>query len=272
MFVQRRVELVEASPEFEWAFLASANRRKMSEAAVDEIRARLAELRAKSALALACWNQRPDIARLLIEEGADPNLKTNSNFTALHYAAEKGSTELVELLINAGADVNALNEAQRSPLHLAADQGNAEIVELLINYGADKEQVSRPGRTPLIEATANRKTGSFAAMRKLLEAGADPNHSATKGNPPLHYAMVISSDRVKLLLDFGADPNISCGSDSNQTPIFHALDIDVAKALLAAGARLDLKDTRGRTPIEHHKYAARDHVAKFLVNHQCQAT
>ena len=109
-------------------------------------------------------------------------------------------------------------------------------------------------------------------MRKLLEAGADPNRSATKGYPPLLYAIVISSDRVKLLLDFGADPNISCGSDSNQTPIFHALDTNVAKALLAAGARLDLKDTRGRTPIEHHKYAARDHIAKFLINHQRQAT
>jgi len=40
--------------------------------------------------------------------------------------------------------------------------------------------------------------------------------------------------------------------------------------LLAAGARLDLKDTQGRTPIEHHKYSARDHIAKFLVNHQRQ--
>jgi len=272
VFIRRRVELIEASPEFEGAFVASAKRRKMSEAAVDEVRARIAELRAKSALVFACWYQHPDIARLLIEEGADPNLRTNSNFTALHYAAEKGSTELVELLIKAGADVNALNDAQRSPLHIAAYEGNAEIVELLINHGADKEQVSRPGYTPLLEATANRKTGSFAAMRKLLEAGADPNHSATKDYPPLLYAIVISSDRVKLLLDFGADPNISCGSDSNQTPIFHALDTNVAKALLAAGARLDLKDTRGRTPIEHHKYAARDHIAKFLINHQRQAT
>ena len=165
VFIRRRVELIEASPEFEGAFVASAKRRKMSEAAVDEVRARIAELRAKSALVFACWYQHPDIARLLIEEGADPNLRTNSNFTALHYAAEKGSTELVELLIKAGADVNALNDAQRSPLHIAAYEGNAEIVELLINHGADKEQVSRPGYTPLLEATANRKTGSFAAMR-----------------------------------------------------------------------------------------------------------
>jgi hypothetical protein len=43
MFVQRRVELIEASPEFERSFVASAKRRKMSEAAVDEVRARIAE-------------------------------------------------------------------------------------------------------------------------------------------------------------------------------------------------------------------------------------
>ena len=48
MFVQRRVEVIEASPEFERSFLASAKRRKMSEAAVDEVRARIAELRANA--------------------------------------------------------------------------------------------------------------------------------------------------------------------------------------------------------------------------------
>jgi ankyrin repeat protein len=46
VFIRRRVELVEASPEFENSFVASAKRREMSDAAVDEVRARIAELRA----------------------------------------------------------------------------------------------------------------------------------------------------------------------------------------------------------------------------------
>jgi hypothetical protein len=46
VFIRRRVELVEASREFECSFTASAKRRKMSEAAVDEVCARIAELRA----------------------------------------------------------------------------------------------------------------------------------------------------------------------------------------------------------------------------------
>jgi hypothetical protein len=46
MFMRRRVELVEASPEFECAFITSAKRRKMPEAAVDEVLARIALLRA----------------------------------------------------------------------------------------------------------------------------------------------------------------------------------------------------------------------------------
>jgi hypothetical protein len=47
MFIRRRVEVIEASPEFESSFMASAKRRKMSEAAVSEARARLADLRAR---------------------------------------------------------------------------------------------------------------------------------------------------------------------------------------------------------------------------------
>jgi hypothetical protein len=46
MFVRRRVELIEASREFECSFTASAKRRKMSEAAVDEVRVRIEGLRA----------------------------------------------------------------------------------------------------------------------------------------------------------------------------------------------------------------------------------
>jgi hypothetical protein len=71
MFVQRRVELIEASPEFERSFMASAKRRKMSEAAVDEVRARIAELRTRREELIESSIRVPSKEELVLREAAE---------------------------------------------------------------------------------------------------------------------------------------------------------------------------------------------------------
>jgi hypothetical protein len=71
MFVQRRVELIEASPEFERSFVASAKRRKMSEAAVDEVRARIAELRTRREELIESSIRVPSKEELVLREAAE---------------------------------------------------------------------------------------------------------------------------------------------------------------------------------------------------------
>lgn len=81
-------------------------------------------------LTLAIQYKYFDVARLLIERGADVNFNT-----PLQYAAEAGDINMVNLLIEKGADVNFISYG--SPLSEAAKHGKNAIVELLLKKGAD---------------------------------------------------------------------------------------------------------------------------------------
>ncbi|KAI9853716.1 MAG: hypothetical protein M1813_001832 [Trichoglossum hirsutum] len=70
-------------------------------------------------------------ARLLLEKGADLNVKTYDGRTALHLAAEKGHETVVQLLLEKGGAVNAKTYDGQTALHLAAEKGHETVVQLL---------------------------------------------------------------------------------------------------------------------------------------------
>ena len=78
-----------------------------------------------------------DLARLLIEYGADAAAQSKDGTTPLHLASEGGHVDLDRLLIEHGADVAAQSKAGMTPLHLASKEGHVDLVRLLIKHGAD---------------------------------------------------------------------------------------------------------------------------------------
>lgn len=93
--------------------------------------------------------------------------------TALHFAVDKGFTEVVRALLEAGAAVNARDGQWQTPLHLGACKGRAECVRILLEAGADVMSEDREGRTPLdyAEAPGREVTESLIGerMERLLE-------------------------------------------------------------------------------------------------------
>jgi ankyrin repeat protein len=75
--------------------------------------------------------------------------KDSSGWTALHYAADKGTIEIANLLLDEGSNVNAKDEAKRTPLHLAANAGDATMVALLLKRGAARHFMNVAGWTAL---------------------------------------------------------------------------------------------------------------------------
>ena len=214
---------------------------------------------------LAIMNSHYDTASVLLEAGANPNLTDKAGMGALYAAVDMSSlgevyglpprkvkdtltpTDLMSRLIAKGAIVDAR-------LTSAAIQRNHTPGEPQLGAGT----------TPLMRAARN---GDFAAMRILLDAGADPNLTQPKGSNALTMSAglgrglgVFAKDygteadlreATKLLLDRGVDVNHA--NDDGLTAIHLAAQagLDSVVTLLAErGATLDTKDKKGRTPID----------------------
>ncbi|WP_395450012.1 ankyrin repeat domain-containing protein [Aminobacter sp. UC22_36] len=112
--------------------------------------------------------------------------------TALYIACEVGNVELAKLLINRGADVNLPVSWQRTPLYAANKAGHADVVKLLLDNGANPNQVAK-AQTPLHVAAEN---GCLQCVIYLVDAGADVNALTSNGSPAIHLAKLSGHDDV----------------------------------------------------------------------------
>lgn len=113
-----------------------------------------------TALHVASYKGELEVAKLLIERGADLDSRSRAGWTALHYALREGHPEVVRLLLHHGADANAKTRNDGNALHLALFARSVpaalEVIQLLLDHGADENSNVRNnrGRTPRQEATA----------------------------------------------------------------------------------------------------------------------
>ena len=115
--------------------------------------------------------------------------------TALHVAAAAYRHAIVRKLIDAGASVRARNRRGAEPLHYAADgapgsrfwnpEAQAATIVALIAAGADPDAIDNGGVAPLHRAVRTRCT---AAVRALLESGADIRRKNKSGSTPMRLA------------------------------------------------------------------------------------
>jgi ankyrin repeat protein/GNAT superfamily N-acetyltransferase len=108
-----------------------------------------------------------EIAKLLLDNGMNPNHMNWHHVTLLHDMAQDGDLEKARLLLDHGADINAVDEEYCStPLGLAARWGHRGMVALLLERGADPIKSGASWSTPLAWA---RKKG-HAEIEAMLAA------------------------------------------------------------------------------------------------------
>ena len=186
---------------------------------------------------------------------SDIDSRDVDGWTALHWAARRGSSEAVVLLLAHGADprLTTWNE-NRSALHLAAKSCSALCVQQILQWRrgnaiVDLELRDGYGCTPLHVAT---ESNSAATTAFLINSSADLNARENFGDTPLLYA--VSENNVEattLLLRYGADYKIA--NKLGGTVLHIAANIATIPMLVILtkarmrGLDLDARDSEGFT-------------------------
>jgi ankyrin repeat protein len=228
-------------------------------------------------LLLAIINAHFDVAALLLERGADPNLADDSGMAALYAAVDMHTmptvlarpeakpsgaldhVEMVELLLARGASVNAQLKAP-----------------LLIRQNLEGDRGLGAGSTPLMRAA---KAGDLVLMRLLLEHGADLALTQRNGSTTLMLAAGLGwrfsgnstpyGDRgsesdaveaIRICLARGAD--ISARNSNGDTALHTAVagrgSEAIVRLLLEKGADPQARNAKKQTPLDIALAARRD--------------
>ena len=200
----------------------------------------------RSFLHYAVYDNRIDLVNVLIDAGADLNIKEDEfGRTPLHAAAGFGYTDIVRALIDAGANLNIQDDDGVTALDLAiggftsSPGPHTDIVNMLKAAGALCNTTCEQNYENLIDAVF---AGGLEAVIALIDVGADLNiQHDLFGWTPLHVAAFQGYiGIVRVLIDAGADLNIQ--DDEGETPLHAAAreeNADIAKVLIDAGADLN---------------------------------
>jgi ankyrin repeat protein len=173
-----------------------------------------------SMLVMATIKLQKDMVQMLLEEGADINLKDEYGKTPLHHAVLtvfKGTPEdkiqnIAEFLLANGANINAQDNQGETALHLAINQSvwNSKncMVDFLLARGANVNVQDKRGATPLHYAVGFGYAESQMPVRKqIIKALLESNNIDTtirndQGYTALEEATMNKSELAELIKDF----------------------------------------------------------------------
>lgn len=121
-----------------------------------------------TALTVACNNGHEEIVKLLLENGADPNLKDKLyGWNPLFWAIAGKNDPAVTLLIKAGADIEQINPDGYSVLTFAVERSTTTILSLLLGAGIKPDLPDVLKRHPLMLAAKEGRKDMFVLLAPL---------------------------------------------------------------------------------------------------------
>jgi ankyrin repeat protein len=219
--------------------------------------------RTRTALHKAAEHGHRAVVGVLLQRGANIAAQDDRGATALHEASAHGHEAVVVLLLEEGAGCTTTDNRGGTALHVAARHGHACVIQRLINYGVDFMARDASQWTSLHSASGR---GHEAVVRLLLENGADTAARDAHGGTALHWASGLGHEPVvRLLLKHGA--GISAKDENGDTALHVSAGRGhepVVRLLLENGADVESKTIYGGTPLQRAVSKNRHTVAEVL--------
>jgi len=217
----------------------------------------------RTAILLAIREYQHEILDTMLKYCNDINKHAYNGMSALSVASLNNNMTAVQLLLRAGIDTSTVDNEGRSALHHAADDEHKEhILEALLEHGIDANIKNEKGRTALHTTAWERLPKS---MKLLLQHGADPNAINNLGETALHDAAWRNfADGIRILVEHGAEVDVK--NEKGETPLHQAVDYrEAINALIRAGAN-NLRDKQGKTPAMKARENGMDGLAELIRN------
>uniref|UniRef100_A0A3Q2P2S6 Ankyrin repeat domain 52 n=1 Tax=Fundulus heteroclitus TaxID=8078 RepID=A0A3Q2P2S6_FUNHE len=237
----------------------------------------------------------------VIQDGQVPTLEFDINSpddygrTCLHAAASGGNVECLNLLINNGAELDIKDDLGRSPLHYAAANGNSQCTISLVRAGAEVNEADLTGCSPLHYAAASHTFSGkskqkyllklkevffflfyFRCLDFLLDNGANPTLKNSMGYSAVHYAAAYGNKQhLELLLEISFNCLEEVESNIPVSPLHLAAYYGHCEALYLLCetlVSLDVRDIDGQTALHLAAKRGFSKCVEVLLEHQASYT
>lgn len=220
----------------------------------------------KSLLHYAILGNAFDVVNELIKRGINVNILDNNLESAIFDCARKAKLELAKILIINNANLELKNNLGETIFHLASSKGDREFIELLVENKINTNIETKDGLYPVHYAVLS---SNINIIKYLLSLN---NQSFSildkKKNTLLHYAAKTSNDLlIYFLISEGL--NINLMNQDFETPLFNAARYgtrETVLALLNNDAYIDVKNKFRETPVENAREYQKLQIETLLVN------
>ncbi len=218
-----------------------------------------------TALQAACKFGHFDVAKILIEHGAEVNLPDFSGISPLHLAVRYGHVDVVIYLLESSALPNHSALVLGSPVIIAGTRGDLSMLSLLKRYGGDLKAVIPDTGVGLFHIAAF--NGDLNLSKLLIESGVDISLRDKYGEMPIHVAAQKGHNHIiKYFLSQGAD--VDSFNDRKLTPLIYAVNSGHDRTILLLiefGAKIDLVNYLGKSALHLSLEKGFENIALLLI-------
>ncbi|KAJ8664647.1 hypothetical protein QAD02_006309 [Eretmocerus hayati] len=189
-------------------------------------------------------------------------------YTALHFAVRNLRDDIAKLLLDNGADITKTNKDGMSPLHVACNisvppntrtdyyvknnekASRLKVVELLLEYAANIDAKDLLNRTAIHLAFSNKDKGAPITRLLISKSHFKKNLTDETGLSYLHIASSENLSTVKTLVERGA-AEFSDDDRKNIKEQFENQHLEIIELLLQNGADVHARDCKGQSILHH---------------------